>query len=226
MSNITTIELKNIHSEDIGDVLIKVERSFGFKFGKTELKDVKTFGELCDIIADKVSGYNLNDCTTQQAFYKIRDAITITLLIDKTNITNDTELKTLFSRQNRRQKIATMEGLFGFKIRILRPKYWITVTFALTFLASLVGLFISWKIGLAILIFSIAGINLATKFGNELDLNTVGQLAEKISRENYLKSRRSPSTVNRAEIDKKVKELFITDLDLGENVLTRQATFV
>jgi hypothetical protein len=76
------------------------------------------------------------------------------------------------------------------------------------------------------LIFSIAGSNLTNKFGIELDLQTVGQLAEKISRDNYLKSRRNSSTVNKAEIAKKVKELFIADLDLEETVLTRQATFV
>lgn len=56
MSLPDTIELKNIDPEDVGDVLRKVEKSFGFKFGDTELKDVKTFGELCDIITNKVRG--------------------------------------------------------------------------------------------------------------------------------------------------------------------------
>ncbi len=38
-------ELKDISSEDIEDVLLKVEKSFGFKFRNDELTDVKTFGE-------------------------------------------------------------------------------------------------------------------------------------------------------------------------------------
>jgi len=53
-----SIELKNIDPEDINNVMLKVEESFGFTFGDTELKDVKTFRELCDIITQKVQGDN------------------------------------------------------------------------------------------------------------------------------------------------------------------------
>src|SRR6266487_5227285 len=105
MSDSTTIELKNIHSDDISDVLERVQKSFGFKFGDKELKDVKTFGELCDIITNKIQGDNSNDCTTQQAFYKVRNAIATSLLTDKTVIMTDTDLATLFPRHDRRQKI-------------------------------------------------------------------------------------------------------------------------
>ena len=83
MTSLTTIELKNIDPEDVGDVLKKVEKSFGFKFGDTELKDVKTFGELCDIITYKVQGDSTNDCTTQQAFYKLKTAISVTTTFPK-----------------------------------------------------------------------------------------------------------------------------------------------
>src|SRR5215470_10735125 len=60
MSNFPNIELKNVDSGDIEDVLKKVEKSFDFQFGETELKNVKTFGELCDIITTKVQGVNIN----------------------------------------------------------------------------------------------------------------------------------------------------------------------
>src|SRR5947199_9565261 len=110
MNSPTTIELKNIDSEDIGDVLRKIEKSFGFKFGDTELKDVKTFGELCDIIANKVQGDNSNDCSTQQAYYKVRSAIADTLLIDKSIIRLDTDLEQLFPRDNRRWKINDLQN--------------------------------------------------------------------------------------------------------------------
>lgn len=219
------IELKHIHSDDIGDILVRVEKSFGFTFGKTELKDVKTFGDLCDVITTKVQGDNSEDCTSQQAFYKVRNAISNTLHVDNSGIIPDTELNQLFPRESRGQKIAATESFLGFKMNILRPRHWITGTLTFTLLASLVGLFFFWKIGLVVLIFSIAGLSLASKLGNELDLHTVGQLAEKISRDHYLKSRRNSSTVNRNEIAQKVKELFSTGLDLEETVLTRDATF-
>ncbi len=109
MTDISTIELKNIDSEDLSDVLTKVEKSFGFKFGKTELKDVSSFGELCDIITDKVKGCNLKDCTTQQAFYKLRSAICVTLNVDRKFVTTETNLLELFPRNFRRKKLLLLK---------------------------------------------------------------------------------------------------------------------
>jgi acyl carrier protein len=226
MSDSTTIKLKNIDSDDITDVLVKVEKSFGFKIDKTEFDDVKTFGQLCDIITNKIKGDNSNDCTTQQAFYKIRTAISKTLLIDKSSITADTALQELFPLQNRRQQVAAMEGLLGFEVKVFRPKYWVSKTLVLALLVSVVVLFIYWKAGIPVLIFTIIALRLADKFGKEFDLHTVGQLAEKISRENYLKSRRSSVTINRNEIAQKVREIFSKDLELDQTALTKEATFV
>lgn len=226
MTDLDTYELCNIDPEDISDVLVKVEKSFGFKFGDKELKDTKTFGELCDIITNKVQGDNSNDCTTQQAFYKLRKAIADTLLIDKTGITPDTDLQKLFPKNIRRQSFKNIDGHLGFKTKVLRPKHSITGTLAIIFITSLVGLFFFWQSGLVGLGVSIIAMAVANKFGIELDLLTVGQLADKLSRENYLKSRGVSMTVNKNEVVQKVKDLFIADLGLEEHQLTRQASFV
>jgi hypothetical protein len=225
MSNSTTIELKNIDAEDIGDVLKKVEKSFDFQFDDTELMDIKTFGELCDIIVSKIPGDNIRDCTTQQAFYKLRDAIATTLYIDKDSLSIDTRLQELFPKRQRRKQIKVVERILGFKTKVLRPKQWVTTTLFFLSLVSIVGLFISWQTGLACLVVSIVGLSISNKLGNEFDLATIGQLVEKIAREHYKQARRNPATVNRIEVTKKVKLLFMTDLNLEEEVLARQATF-
>jgi hypothetical protein len=93
-------------------------------------------------------------------------------------------------------------------------------------LASLVGLFFNWQIGLLGLAFFTAGLWFANKIGNELDLQTVGQVAEKMTRENYLKSRRNPKTFNKKEIEKVLTAWFSNDLDLDKSELTREAKFV
>lgn len=226
MSDFDTYELKNIDPLDISDVLVKVENSFGIKFGETELMDAKTFGELCDIITNKVQGHNSNDCTTQQAFYKLRGAIADTLLIDKNNITPRTDLQKLLQKNIRRQSIKAIDSHLGFKSKVLRAKHSVTGTLAFIFILSLIGLYSDWQIGLMGLAFSIIAMITASRFGNELDLLTVGQLAEKISREHYLESRRISTTANKNEIAQKIKELFIADLGMEEAHLTRQATFV
>ena len=220
-----TYKLSNIDSDDISDVLLKVEKSFDFRFGNTELKEVKTFGELCDIIVNKTQGNNLNDCTTQQAFYKVRNAIADVSFSDRNKIMPDTYLQQLFPKHERRQKISAVENLLGFKTKILRPKHWITWTLVISLIASFIGLFIFWKLFIVILVISTVGLKLSEKFGNEFDLQTIGQLSEKITREHYKKVRRNIGTVNRNEVVLKVKELFKHDLGLEESSLTREATF-
>lgn len=226
MSDITTIELKNIDPEDISDVLEKVEKSFGFKFGDSELKDVKTFGELCDLITNKVQGDNVNDCTTQQGFYKLRNAIAATQVIHKSSITTDTNLKQLFPRHNRREKIKELQNELDMTFDILDIKAWLGWAIFIGIAGSLILFFFNWKLALSGLTFFLAISWTAYEFfAEEFKLATVGQLTEKLTRENYLKSRRNSSTINRNEISQKVKEFFSKELDLEEEVLTRQATF-
>lgn len=227
MSDTIMIELKNIDPEDISDVLVKVENSFDFKFCETELNEVETFGELCDIILSKVQGENINDCTTQQVFYKLRNAITVTQLVDKDTITPDTTLQQLFPRHNRRQKIIELQNELDIPIDILDIKEWLGWTIFAGIIILIVMFFFKWQFGLSGLIFFIAVGWIANKFfAKEFAIATVRQLAEKLSRENYIKSRRNGGTINRNEIEQKVKEFFSKELALEEEVLTRKATFV
>jgi hypothetical protein len=225
MNSQETIELKNIDPEDIGDTLQKVEISFGFKFGDTELYNVNTFGELSDIIAGKVQGEYTCDCTTQQAFYKICKAIAATLHIDKRSLTVDTRLDELFLRKQRRRQIKVFETMLGFQTKVLRPKYWITTSLVLLLLISHAGFLFYWQAGLPGLVFSVAGLFVSNKLGKELNLTTVGGLAEKIAREHSKEIKSNPDTINRVEIVQKVKELLMSDLCLEEEVLTRDAKF-
>ncbi len=226
MSDINTYELYNVDPDDISDVLVKIQKSFSIKFGNTELKDVSTFGELCDIIISKVPADNSNDCTTQQAFYKLRNAILGSLNHDKASITTDTDLQNLLPRHIRRNVVKAVDQKLGFDTELLRPKYSVTWILAIILFASFIGLFIFWQLGLIGLALSIAGLTVATKFANELDIKTVGQFSEKIARENYIKARRTTGTANKREIVKKVKELFIAELGLEDHQLERQSSFV
>ena len=66
MSNtLTTYSFKNIEPEDIEDSLRKVEESFGISFVNNELSHIKTFGELCDYISNKIELENQESCTKQ-----------------------------------------------------------------------------------------------------------------------------------------------------------------
>ncbi len=222
----TDHKVENIDSEDAGDLLVKIEKSFDIKFGDTELMHIKTLGELCDHVINKIQLDNSDDCTTQQAFYKLRDAITTLFRVDIKAITTEVPLDNFLPRQKRKEQIKDLENYLNVHLNILRPPHWVTNTLLILLLVSIVGLFFKWEYGLLGLGISFSGLWFSNKIGNELDVQTVGQLAEKMTRENYVKSRRNPKTVNKNEIEKLLTEWFIDDLGLDKSKLTREAKFV
>ena len=66
---------------------------------------------------------------------------------------------------------------------------------------------------------------IADKLGKDLDLQTVRELTEKISRENYIDIRRTKGTVNRNEMLSTIIDTFSQDLDIDKDNLTRDDKF-
>jgi hypothetical protein len=219
-------KLDSYEDEDIFDVVLKLERSFGLQFEKDAFYNVKTFGDLCDIIANKVQGDNSDDCTTQQAFHKVRHAIAAAQLIDKNSIKPDTKLQDIFPRDKRRQKIKELQIELGTPIDILDIKSWMGWTIFIGIVASLIMFFFKWQLALSGLLFFITIGWIATKFfAKEFRLKTVRQLTEKLFRENYVDIRRKKGTINRHEILKIIIDTFSNDLDIDKAYLTKNDKF-
>jgi hypothetical protein len=206
------IDLKNIDPEDIEDVLIKVEDSFNIRFGIDELKYVETFGQLRDIILIKLALTDTGGCTTQQAFYKLRDAINAVTLYGK--ITPETLLADILPRGKRLSTVKRIENQLGFKLKLLQPPKFVTVLIAIGIFSSIGYIFYNWIAGLSGILVFIGASILATKTGSEFRVQTVGQLASLITRESYYNSRRIANTFNRSEINQVLIDLFVTELDL------------
>lgn len=216
-------ELKNTHPEDIEDLLVKIEKSFDIVFADNELAYVQTFGEMCDHIKGKIQLENKDDCTTQQAFYKLRTAISTSLQINTDELTVNTLLKDLLPRSSRRERTKKIEHELGLKLSLLRPPRFVTGFLTLLLLASFIVVFFNWQIGLAGLGLSIAGLWFSKKTANEIELNTLGELTEKLTKESYLMSRRNPKTYNENEIERILFDWFSKDLGIGKAKLTRDA---
>lgn len=220
------VKLDNYEDEDIFDVVLKLEKSFGLKFEKDAFYNVKTFGDLCDIITSKVQGDNFDDCSTQQAFYKVRNAIAATQLIDKNSITLDTKLQDIFPKDKRRQKIKELQNELALPLDILDIKAWLGWTIFIGIVASLILFFFKWQFALTGLLFFIAVGWTANKFfAKEFELSTVRQLTEKLVRENYVDIRRNKGTINKQEILKIIIDTFSNDLDIERKYLTKSDKF-
>lgn len=224
MTILNDIKLDNIDPEDFGDTLLKLEKSFGKKFADNSFKDAKTFGDICNIIESQINFTGKDDCTTQQAFYKVRKAIGLTQNFDERNIDPQTTLDDIFPRTNRRQNVKHFQKALGFSVDILTMKTWLGWTITIGFILSLVAFFFSWQYAISGFTFFTLVMWTANKFSNKLNVSTVRELTEKISREHYSLARRQSGTVNRNEIVKTIQDVFIADHLLDREHLTNDAT--
>jgi uncharacterized membrane protein len=222
---VAIIEKIECESLSVDDVLKKIENSFNIQFGDNELQHVKTFGELYNIIDSKILLAEVDDCTTQQAFYKLRCAIAKTQNIDKQNIQPQSLLKDIFPKKNRRGKIVNLEENLGFKIDILVLNTSMTWLILLVILTTIVCFFIYPEIAIVSILLNIVSLKFISKTANQFSLNTVGELTEKIAREHYVYSRSINNTINRIEIKRKIEQLLISDLFLKGEHIAENAEF-
>jgi len=219
------IKLEEFDDEDIFDIVVKLEKSFGLQFKKDAFQHVKTFGDLCDVFENYLTYEHRDDCTKQQAFYRVRKAISITHLISENEIKPDTRLRDLFPRANRRQTAKEFKRQMGTNIRILTYPDWLAFTLGIGLLLSLVAFFFDWKIALSGTAFFILAFQIAARLGKNLDLQTVRELTEKLSRENYVDVRRTKGTINRHEVSGIITDTFSKALSVDKKYLTREAAF-
>jgi acyl carrier protein len=212
--------------EDIEDVLKLIEKSYDIRFQENELGHIRTFGQLSDHIISKINLVDKNDCTDQQAFYKLRTAIEKIKTVDKSAINPRTRLTDLFPRHSRRREIKEIEKLLTFDLKALRPPHTVTNSLIILLLLSIVGLFIKWQFGVAGLVFSISGLWIAEKTGKEFKDKTLGELTARMTQLNYTKSRRQPGTMNTKDVKDKIEKLFVDNLGLEEKTIERDTVIL
>ncbi len=217
------LELHDNDLEDIELALEKVFVSFGIRCVSNEMAHIQTFGEICDYIETKINREHVGDCTTQQAFYKLRDAFSSVLKVDTSSITPSTEIANLLPAKHRKKRISQIENRIRIKLNILEAPHWITYSLILLFFLSLGILFVSTAVGLLGIAAFIVGGVLARVFGNELTVDDIGQLAQKITHEHYVNVRRNPQTMNKREVRNVIMNIFERELDVDASKLTNDA---
>ncbi|MFN4315759.1 MAG: hypothetical protein ACK4E0_15795 [Chitinophagaceae bacterium] len=227
MPEIDTIaRLHDYDAEDIFDVIVKLEKSFGLEFDKEAFLHVNTFGDLCEVFDNYINAREQReDCITQQAFYRIRSAITSVLPINIDNIYPETRLEDLFPVDSRRKDAKLFKKEVRVNVRLLTYPGWLALCFVAGIVLSFATLFYDWRVALGGLAFFVGAIKVAETFGRTLVVETVGQLAEKMAREHYTESRRNKGTVNRKEVTQLIINTFSEDLAIEKAYLTKATKF-
>lgn len=201
-----------IDPDELDDVLTKIEQSYAITFTTNELREVDTFGQLCEAITEKIQRADVADCTSQQAFYQLRQSLISVLQVDRQTIRPTTELAVLFPKNTRRANLQSVEKQLGFGLNVLTPSLFVVIPAIVLFVASLFALFVNSLLGAAGLALALGTSTIAHKLARQFTVETVGDLAEKLAREHYTKVRRDASTVNKRELVDQIKQLFCADL--------------
>lgn len=191
--------LESFQYEDIEDWIACIEQEFNVKFDDDEFYELNSFGELCDRIVERISLPNVSTCTTQIAFYKIRNSLYRSL--GHKDIAPKTKLGDLFPGANRIENVRQFETYLGFKVDILGPSKFVFNSIFVLLIGSTLGcVFYDWKSCWPVLVFTISMMLMAIRFGKELQLETVADLARQITMDHYLKVRSTPYTINKQEL--------------------------
>ena len=212
-------KLDSYELENIEDCIPTIEEMYKFKFQNRETENIKSFDELCDLIITKIDFENIESCTTQQAFYKLRNSLIEEKIAIKEKIKLETKLDQIFPRENRIKLVRKVENNIGFNLNILQPPKFIFYSVLLIFVISIVTLFINFKLGILGIAISVLGFYLCSWFGKELEIETLKELVEKITSENYLKVRTQKNTVNKSELKKILTDWFVENSGIEKEKL-------
>lgn len=95
-------KLNDFEIEELEFMIPQIEKMYNFEFEKDETYTVNNFEELCELIIEKINLKNVISCTSQQAFYKLRNAFVATKIIAIENLNLETELKLIFPKKQQK----------------------------------------------------------------------------------------------------------------------------
>lgn len=203
--------------EELYFALSNFERNYKVKFGEEEFEKIESFEDFIERIIAKFDFVEMQDCTSQQIFYKLRRVIK-DICPEISDITLDTKLESIFPPKNRKQKIAELKKKLGFDFKILGAKMWITSILVITIFACFILMFVQlWA--LVIFIFSIIILKVVDRYGNAFTENTIRDLVNHLVQQHYFECRKDSNTINKKEFRNVMLDYFAEEICLDKEQL-------
>lgn len=200
--------------EDLELAIISFEQDYGFTYANDAFTNVKSIAELIDVICAPISKEQKKDCTSQQAFYKLKSVLQ--KYADGADITPKSQLETLIGRKDRIATIGKIERELGFDLKVLKPTELVEVTLWAVLLCLIIMLFFIPLYALVGLVMWFFVCKAIYKDATEFKVETVGELVNQMVLKNYFKSRRNSNTMNEQELRKVVVTYLADNLGLTE----------
>lgn len=195
--------------EDLELAIMRFEQDYGVTYANDAFTNVKSIAELINVICAPISKENKVDCTSQQAFYKLKSVLQ--KYADGAVITPTSQLEMLIKRKHRISTIKNIESELGFELKVLKPIELVEVTLWAVLLCLIVMLFYIPFYALVGGVIWFLVSEAIYKNAKEFKAETVGELVKQMVMNNYFKSRRDPNTINEQEL-RKVVVSYLADL--------------
>lgn len=236
---------------EIVEIIMALEDEFAVSIEDHDLRDVRTVGDLSDVIAAKV-GLNESPsvCMTSRVFYQLRRGLMQTTGRQRREITPDTRLDEILPELSRAHLWRTWTSRSEVRLPRLRlhePLHtaWLAATlvaavataWGVFWMLSLVGvtradtalpfLVVGWiPVVLVWVLLTRLGSRWATVFPGAVQ--TVGDLTRMLVERGtrpFTRGRESHGTVSRSTVWNRVVEVIVRDTNVKRELITPEATF-
>lgn len=212
--------LDTVDGLDSVEIIIAIENSFNIKFDdERDFEEVKTYGEFENLVLDKVQGTEMNDCTSQQSFYKLREILVEDFNIPFKNITPKSQLNHIFPSKNRIKNVTFLKDKLKTETNFLKPDFTLSFISVVLIILSFYYFFNQFLLGLLLFVIGIFCAKIAQDFGKEFYVTNIGKLSEFMVKKDYKNSRRNSETYNPREVKEIIKEIFSDMLDIEKSKL-------
>lgn len=183
--------------EDLDYAIEDFVNQYDLPLDPKKLAEVRNVAEMIELLVSTFAQERKEDCTSQQAFYKLRTVLQ--KYTNESGIKPSTRLEELFPKRNRIENIKRVEEELGIKLAILKPKDDVTAMFIVIFLGLFALLFFATLYALVGGVIWSFAYKVTKDYGKEFKVDTVGEVVKLMVEKNYFKSRRDSNTMNEQE---------------------------
>jgi len=202
------ITFEDCAPDDLDQLIVDAEKSFGITFTEEDCSRMNTFESMASTIDGKLNLEHRDDCTLQQAFYKLRTAIVVATGVPQNTIRPGTTLDSLFPQRSRAKSFRRVESYLDLNLHVLTVPGWLSATTAISLILAVIVLFINAILSLLPFALTFVLLGILYPFCSRFWPVTVGDLTREMVFNHYIKSRRNSATYNRKELVSTLRDRF------------------
>lgn len=199
----------SLDKTQLAQIIAQVNKEFGVQLHIDQFNSQNySMSSIREILAQRIAEALNDDWTIDKSFGILQKNLASITGVNPATITQESELETLLPKSERKAIIKKLEAGTGLKLEILKPNSVIYGILIFLFFACIpFGIGMDWFLSGIVMIATAILIFIVTKTGNDLKYKTLGQWAERVTWDNYLKSKKDRLTLDDSQIAARLEKL-------------------